>query len=274
MANSVADSNEVMSSSTITRVTKCPICLEDFARMKRIVLTLECSHVFCRKCLRSYVLDQLANGPDVRCPHPDCTSLLDLKGSLKGLVSQKLIKEAQKKTIFNKCPVARCTGSLKDGQCDKCHVKLCFHCGEIEHSGKECNSNIKLSYQQILQDSKSCPNCHVKIFKDGGCDHVHCKKCNKDFDWRTMRPWEIVIQEIVALAEQDIALAEQDIENIHPLDIVNNFPLNTVGNQVPRVVFMHHAVEIRQRQNEFIDREITEMDQLLIGIDSETPVRS
>jgi len=241
----------------------CPICLEKFSKMKRVIITLGCSHVYCRKCLRSYVLEQLVNGSNIRCPDPDCTANLDLTGfgPLKGLVSQKLIKAAQQKNKFNGCPVPRCPGTIKDGQCDRCHIKLCSQCGEIEHVGKECNPDIKASHQQILCDSKSCPNCHVLIYKDGGCNHVHCKKCNKDFDWITMRPWDIVIQEMITLAEQNTPVLNnqqeigdrQDIGEdtlVHPLDIVRQH------NQSPRVIF--------QTQITWLDESITPIDGRII----------
>jgi len=250
----------------------CPICLENFYKMKRVIITLECSHVYCRKCLRSYVLEQLRNGANVRCPDPTCASYLDLKGALKGLVSQKLIKEAQKKTKFNGCPVSRCNGTLKDGQCDRCHTKLCSQCGEIEHPNKECNPDIKASYQQILYDSKSCPDCHVKIYKDGGCNHVHCNKCNKDFDWITMRPWDVVLQEMIALADQDThVFNNQPINNEHQNNneqqgnrdqSTNNDHQNVDENIHPLDIVGQHN-QIRNVWSNII-REMTDIDTMLI----------
>jgi len=74
----------------------CPICLDDLSKIKRIVLTLPCTHVYCRKCLSTYIRTEIMNSYPVKCPQPDCKSNLDLTGALKCLISQKHIKESQK----------------------------------------------------------------------------------------------------------------------------------------------------------------------------------
>lgn len=35
----------------------------------------------------------------------------------------------------------------------------------------------------VLQITKPCPHCGVRIFKDGGCDHMHCRRCGTHFNW-------------------------------------------------------------------------------------------
>ena len=41
-----------------------------------------------------------------------------------------------------------------------------------------------LTVKQILRGTKQCPFCMMAIIKDGGCDHMHCKNCGKDFCYR------------------------------------------------------------------------------------------
>ncbi|CAF2067878.1 unnamed protein product [Rotaria magnacalcarata] len=62
-----------------------------------------------------------------------------------------------------------------------------------------CQIVIKLSEQDSLlqeiltserinsQDIQYCPQCHVRIQKNGGCSHMHCARCNNDFTWRTIQ---------------------------------------------------------------------------------------
>jgi hypothetical protein len=37
--------------------------------------------------------------------------------------------------------------------------------------------------QMIEECSKPCPSCHVRIEKNGGCQHMHCRACNVHFCW-------------------------------------------------------------------------------------------
>lgn len=38
---------------------------------------------------------------------------------------------------------------------------------------------------------KMCPNCQVWIEKNGGCDHMHCYKCGRDFNWSQAKGKEL-----------------------------------------------------------------------------------
>ncbi len=33
-------------------------------------------------------------------------------------------------------------------------------------------------------NTQNCPQCHVRIEKNGGCSHMHCSQCNYDFTWQ------------------------------------------------------------------------------------------
>jgi hypothetical protein len=34
-------------------------------------------------------------------------------------------------------------------------------------------------------NTQPCPNCHVKIEKNGGCTHMYCPRCEYNFTWST-----------------------------------------------------------------------------------------
>ena len=160
----------------------CPICFDDFTKTKRIFIELSCNHIYCRKCLSSYIRNNISISYPIKCPHPNCETNLDLTGNLKSLIGKKWIQMAQRMGRYNGCPSMRCRGLLVNGECNTCHIRICRLCGEIEHSG-ECNSNIRSNYEYIIQSSKPCPTCHVMINKDGGCDHMFCKRCKTHFSW-------------------------------------------------------------------------------------------
>jgi len=183
----------------------CPICLDDVSKIKRIVLTLPCSHVYCRKCLTTYIRTEITSSYPVKCPQPGCKSNLDLTGygPLKGLIGQKYIKMAQKQK-YNGCPVERCRGTLENGECNICHTRICRMCGEIAHPGSNCNLNIKQNYQNVIQTAKPCPKCHVLIYKDGGCNRMHCKRCKTHFNWDTLTIQQDVWNDHVPTAAENL----------------------------------------------------------------------
>ncbi|CAF1174523.1 unnamed protein product [Adineta steineri] len=57
---------------------------------------------------------------------------------------------------------------------------------------------LKLSDEQVLLEevlnaerieslnTQYCPNCRVRIEKNGGCSHMHCSRCNHHFTWQTI----------------------------------------------------------------------------------------
>lgn len=51
---------------------------------------------------------------------------------------------------------------------------------------KEEDMEVK---QWILQHTKPCPKCNVFIEKNGGCNHMTCKKCKHEFCWVCFGNW-------------------------------------------------------------------------------------
>ena len=162
--------------------TECGICLEVLAKLKRKVLTLPCTHVYCRKCMVTYARQELQAKTEVKCPDPKCKHILDLKG----MVGQKWIREAKKPKRHDLCPSEECKGTIVNGECDKCHLLVCTQCGEPEHPLKDCDPNIKANYQEVKAHTKLCPRCKAPIEKDGGCDHMHCLRCHLHFSWKDL----------------------------------------------------------------------------------------
>ncbi|CAF1197776.1 unnamed protein product [Didymodactylos carnosus] len=40
-----------------------------------------------------------------------------------------------------------------------------------------------LAYETIELNTRQCPNCRVKIEKNGGCSHMFCQRCRTSFTW-------------------------------------------------------------------------------------------
>jgi len=39
--------------------------------------------------------------------------------------------------------------------------------------------------------TQHCPNCHVRIEKNGGCSHMHCSRCDHHFTWESIQKSEV-----------------------------------------------------------------------------------
>ena len=81
-----------------------------------------------------------------------------------------------------------------------CSVWLfCFRCGMDYHAPTEC-SIIKKWLTKCADDSetanyisahtKDCPECHICIEKNGGCNHMQCYNCKHDFCWMCLGDWK------------------------------------------------------------------------------------
>lgn len=99
-------------------------------------------------------------------------------------------------------------------QCFQCQFAFCRRCDECWHPQIRCpkdekrqtiledpNSTSTSSKRQISsndirkilmeidtaqmieQCSKPCPSCQVRIEKNGGCQHMHCRACQMHFCW-------------------------------------------------------------------------------------------
>ncbi|VEL14792.1 unnamed protein product [Protopolystoma xenopodis] len=66
-------------------------------------------------------------------------------------------------------------------QCSRCTAEFCFGCGEDYHAPTDCDK-IRRWLVKCRDDSgtanymaahtKDCPQCHVCIEKNGGCNHM------------------------------------------------------------------------------------------------------
>jgi len=47
------------------------------------------------------------------------------------------------------------------------------------------------SQEWVVENSKACPRCRTRIEKNGGCNHMTCKKCNYEFCWICMNVYSV-----------------------------------------------------------------------------------
>ena len=99
------------------------------------------------------------------------------------------------------CPyaVACAGGGVRDVACLLGH-QFCFKCSGEPHAPASCaevelfkrdEAKEDLSDKWVLANCMPCPACSKMIFRDGGCNHMHCRKpggCGFDFCFVCLAP--------------------------------------------------------------------------------------
>ncbi|KAG5641480.1 hypothetical protein DXG03_005105 [Asterophora parasitica] len=139
----------------------------------------------------------VASNPNLKyCPYPSCTNTVSCPGA------------ASKSSLITVVPTVSCgargiggTGQMSQSQqlgaglAGKEH-KFCFGCAiESDHRPvvcavakmwlKKCRDDSETA-NWIKSNTKECPQCQSTIEKNGGCNHMTCKKCKNDFCWVCM----------------------------------------------------------------------------------------
>lgn len=196
--------------------TECGICLMQVP--VETLTGLECGHLFCRMCWSHY-LNMKVNcentSENIFCPSMKCDILVNEDMALN------VLDDAQIKSKYNKllassyvqsnslmkwCPAPDCSNAIKATYNDAkpvsclCGFVFCFKCSQATHDPvtcewlklwlKKCDDDSETS-NWISANTKECPQCHVTIEKNGGCNHMVCRSpsCKFDFCWVCMGPW-------------------------------------------------------------------------------------
>ena len=203
-------SDNVISYKKVKNYIICRICEEELSNNVNNINECEnCHNYFCYECLFFYIKELIRNGKyEFFCP--DCKILFtdnkidkifsnnnskyndEIKNIKKLFDKNKLKKEilANKTLLF--CPIKDCQGFAErksDQKFNKCNLghKFCIKCGELWHKNGICpeEENIDKLFQQYYKKLKlkKCPNCGVVTLKKGGCNHITCTYCNKNWCW-------------------------------------------------------------------------------------------
>ncbi|KAI9685009.1 MAG: hypothetical protein M1822_005401 [Bathelium mastoideum] len=197
----------------------CEICCED--RLGLDTFSMKCGHRFCADCYRHYLAQKIKDEGEaarIKCPGDGCNKIVDSK-SLDLLVASDLRDRYQvlltrtyvdDKENLKWCPAPNCEYAVDCGvkqrdlskivptvQC-ACGHSFCFGCTLNDHQPAPC-SLVKKWLKKCEDDSetanwisantKECPKCHSTIEKNGGCNHMTCRKCKHEFCWMCMGVW-------------------------------------------------------------------------------------
>ncbi|KAI6166007.1 hypothetical protein EDD17DRAFT_1774563 [Pisolithus thermaeus] len=204
----------------------CPICFDD---TQASFSALACDHTFCSGCWTAYITSKIreegehaircmaegcalvapdrfvrtaladdpetwerfnellvrhfvASNPNLKyCPYPSCTYTVSCPTA------------ASKSALTTVVPIVTCGADASPPH------RFCFGCPiESDHRPvicpvakmwlKKCRDDSETA-NWIKSNTKECSHCQSTIEKNGGCNHMTCKKCKHEFCWVCMGPW-------------------------------------------------------------------------------------
>ena len=87
------------------------------------------------------------------------------------------------------CPADPCNGFVmeSDYKCGVCFQYYCDRCHKAKSHPHVCDPSEVETTTLIMDTSRPCPKCAVRIHKTSGCDQMWCTQCNAAFSWETGR---------------------------------------------------------------------------------------
>lgn len=198
---------------------ECDICCESQTGLQ--TFAMKCNHRYCVNCYRQYLAQKIKEEGEaarIQCPSDGCKRIMDAK-SLDLLVTEDINDRyhelltrtyVEDKDALKWCPSPNCIYAVECGvkkkdldrvvptvACD-CGYRFCFGCILSDHQPAPCDL-VKKWLQKCADDSetanwisantKECPKCNSTIEKNGGCNHMTCRKCKHEFCWMCMGLW-------------------------------------------------------------------------------------
>ncbi|KAI9801633.1 MAG: hypothetical protein M1833_002315 [Piccolia ochrophora] len=197
----------------------CGICYNDEPGLD--TYAMRCGHRFCVNCYKHYLAQKIKEEGEaarIQCPEEDCRRIVDSK-SLDLLIAMDLKDRYQilltrtyvdDKENLKWCPAPNCEYAVdcavKKRQLNLivptvhclCGHDFCFGCTLNDHQPapcmlvrrwlKKCEDDSETA-NWISANTKECPKCNSTIEKNGGCNHMTCRKCKHEFCWICMGLW-------------------------------------------------------------------------------------
>ncbi|KZT04183.1 uncharacterized protein LAESUDRAFT_728418 [Laetiporus sulphureus 93-53] len=200
----------------------CPICFDE---EQTETMALCCNHKFCKSCWNAYVTSKIRTEAEcwITCMAERCSI-----AAPDPFVHEALGEDAETWERFQEllgrqfvsnmhnlkyCPYPSCTYTascsavpnrsvlLKTVPIVTCGAghKFCFGCNiDSDHRPvicaiarmwlQKCHDDSETA-NWIKSNTKECSKCQSTIEKNGGCNHMTCKKCRWEFCWVCLGPW-------------------------------------------------------------------------------------
>ncbi|ORY95727.1 putative ariadne-1 protein-like protein [Syncephalastrum racemosum] len=196
----------------------CSICFDD-EDVKPV--SAGCGHQFCDGCYTYYIRQKITEeGESFRicCPHEKCKVVVPYSLVMQLMDNSvqdrycELLRQAFVDDIptLRWCPAPDCPFAVECHiplaaldvvppavQCS-CGHRFCFGCDLPDHQPtmcrlakawlKKCEDDSETA-NWITTHTKDCPRCSSAIEKNGGCNHMLCRKCRHEFCWVCYESW-------------------------------------------------------------------------------------
>jgi hypothetical protein len=84
--------------------------------------------------------------------------------------------------LFHKRPTKDADFHRVGSACPSGHA-FCLRCLQQDHEGFCPDMRQEREELAAMPGQKMCPTCRTIIFKNGGCNHMHCTACDQHFCW-------------------------------------------------------------------------------------------
>ena len=74
----------------------------------------------------------------------------------------------------------------------------------------------------IIANSKKCVQCEKYIEKNGGCNHMTCKLCGKEFCWLCLSNWKGHVASICVKLQQEVEKKQKEMKE-YATKMIENF---------------------------------------------------
>lgn len=106
--------------------------------------------------------------------------------------THEITQTTERTTYLFPCPHPKCRGCIQksNASCSLCENKVCRSCFVLlinKDELHECKEDDVNNARHILQDTRACPRCAVRIHKISGCDQMWCVMCHCTFSYETGR---------------------------------------------------------------------------------------
>ena len=188
---------------------KCPAfnCLELVPLP--VIMSLVPEEIY-QKYLK-FGLDNFVTGKsDIKwCPHPGCECAVQVPSD-QGQRNHARFSFLQLPAASNGSTETNETPEYRNVDCGLGHF-FCWSCSKIAHDPCSCETwaqwekevkerlqnkkGVQMAADMVTDEvwvgknCKPCPNCKSPIYKDDGCNHISCYKCNHEFCWVCMGRW-------------------------------------------------------------------------------------
>ncbi|KAH0262307.1 hypothetical protein KCU91_g13488, partial [Aureobasidium melanogenum] len=233
---------EIMSDVTSNHVRNCAVCFKDQPLSSFPDVSHDDRHQHgadtCRTCFNRYLIQQV-NAGNARAKCVECQEPLQY-ADVKSIVSKTTLMRYDKNLLktfveedvdFHYCMSKKCkSGQVHIGGedmpifcCKVCNHKHCMACEIPWHEGETCDQYQARHDEEIIeteamirQTSKVCPGgCGARIERNGGCPHMTCTRCSREFCWLCLGDWEPhrttgrCINPVPAASEADVPVSAE-----------------------------------------------------------------